>query len=143
MIMILSGADRRRGEHSLLQLHLCLRRALPRRLSLLPSQGAPCSCLLASTAHLLFSRQVFFHSNGHGMNPNLQLDGNVCLSLLGTWSGESSERWLAKKSSLLQIIVSLQGLVLGAKVRALYSLASPPALPLVSSSWLRHYHLVI
>ena len=34
-------------------------------------------------------------------------------SLLGTWSGESSESWRGADSSLLQIALSLQGLVLG------------------------------
>jgi ubiquitin-conjugating enzyme E2 O len=59
--------------------------------------------------------KVFYHAYGHNLNPNLQVDGNVCLSLLGTWSGESNERWIAKKSSLLQVVVSIQGLVLGSK----------------------------
>ena len=40
--------------------------------------------------------KVHFHShtNGHGRcNPNLYEDGKVCLSVLGTWSGEKSESW--------------------------------------------------
>ncbi|KAL8897726.1 MAG: hypothetical protein Q9207_007067 [Kuettlingeria erythrocarpa] len=59
---------------------------------------------------------VFFHSwtNGIGrVNPNLYEDGKVCLSLLGTWSSEKdNEEWVPLKSSILQIIVSLLGLVL-------------------------------
>lgn len=58
---------------------------------------------------------VFFHShtNGHGRcNPNLYEDGKVCLSILGTWSGDKSESWSPTKSSLLQVFVSISGLVL-------------------------------
>ena len=36
-------------------------------------------------------------------------DGKVCLSLLGTWSGPS---WDPKTSSLLQVLVSIQSLIL-------------------------------
>eukprot|EP01127_Copromyxa_protea_P015531 TRINITY_DN4478_c0_g1_i3.p1 TRINITY_DN4478_c0_g1~~TRINITY_DN4478_c0_g1_i3.p1 ORF type:complete len:727 (-),score=234.60 TRINITY_DN4478_c0_g1_i3:7-2187(-) len=32
------------------------------------------------------------------LNPNLRVDGTVCLSLLGTWSGDGSERWHPNKS---------------------------------------------
>ncbi|RXK38456.1 hypothetical protein M231_04221 [Tremella mesenterica] len=58
---------------------------------------------------------VFFHShtNGHGRcNPNLYEEGKVCLSILGTWSGDKSESWSPSKSSLLQVFVSISGLVL-------------------------------
>ncbi|KAL8712602.1 MAG: hypothetical protein Q9220_003133 [cf. Caloplaca sp. 1 TL-2023] len=59
---------------------------------------------------------AFFHSwtNGIGrVNPNLYEDGKVCLSLLGTWhSNKDNESWVTGKSSILQIIVSLLGLVL-------------------------------
>ncbi|SLM38061.1 Ubiquitin-conjugating enzyme/RWD-like [Lasallia pustulata] len=58
----------------------------------------------------------YFHSwtNGIGrINPNLYEEGKICLSLLGTWPGdEKNEGWSAKQSSMLQIIVSLMGLVL-------------------------------
>lgn len=59
----------------------------------------------------------FFHSwstNGIGrVNPNLYEDGKICLSLLGTWPGEtSSEKWNSETSSILQLLVSLQALVL-------------------------------
>lgn len=56
--------------------------------------------------------QAYFHAHYVGnerLNPNLYIDGKVCLSLLGTWSGPS---WDAQKSTLLQVLVSLQGLVL-------------------------------
>jgi len=53
-----------------------------------------------------------FHAHYVGaerLNPNLYVDGKVCLSLLGTWSGPS---WDPQRSTLLQVIVSIQGLVL-------------------------------
>jgi len=56
-----------------------------------------------------------FHSwtNGNGrVSPNLYEEGKVCLSVLNTWSGSSSENWNPTKSSLLQVFVSIQGLVL-------------------------------
>ncbi|KAL9593798.1 MAG: hypothetical protein Q9219_007377 [cf. Caloplaca sp. 3 TL-2023] len=63
-----------------------------------------------------YAPSAFFHSwtNGIGrVNPNLYEDGRVCLSLLGTWHSEKdNESWVTGKSSILQIIVSLVGLVL-------------------------------
>lgn len=64
--------------------------------------------------------QASFHSwsgeSGLGgvgrVNPNLYEDGKICLSLLGTWEGNKVEGWNAAKSTLLQVIVSLLGLVL-------------------------------
>jgi ubiquitin-conjugating enzyme E2 O len=43
---------------------------------------------------------------------NLYEEGKVCLSILGTWSGDRTETWSAARSSLLQAFVSIQGLVL-------------------------------
>ncbi|KAJ2957771.1 hypothetical protein NUW54_g14576 [Trametes sanguinea] len=52
-------------------------------------------------------------TNGNGrVNPNLYEEGKVCLSILGTWAGDKSESWSASRSSLLQALVSIQGLVL-------------------------------
>uniref|UniRef100_A0A182Q3T4 UBC core domain-containing protein n=1 Tax=Anopheles farauti TaxID=69004 RepID=A0A182Q3T4_9DIPT len=45
------------------------------------------------------------------LNPNLYEDGKVCVSLLGTWSGRGTEVW-GPSSTLLQVIVSIQGLIL-------------------------------
>lgn len=45
------------------------------------------------------------------LNPNLYEDGKVCVSLLGTWSGRGSEVW-GNGSTILQVIVSIQGLIL-------------------------------
>lgn len=41
--------------------------------------------------------------------------GKVCLSLLNTWSGHGQEKWLPKESTMLQVLVSIQGLILNAK----------------------------
>ena len=55
-----------------------------------------------------------FHSWTSGLgrvNPNLYEEGKICLSLLGTWSGKhESEKW-SDKATILQLLVSLQGLV--------------------------------
>ena len=40
------------------------------------------------------------------------MDGKVCVSLLGTWSGQGSENWDSNNSNLLQVLVSIQGLIL-------------------------------
>lgn len=59
---------------------------------------------------------AYFHSwtNGQGrINPNLYEDGKICLSILGTWPGKGNdENWDSQRSSLLQVLVSLVGLVL-------------------------------
>ncbi|ETN36566.1 uncharacterized protein HMPREF1541_08844 [Cyphellophora europaea CBS 101466] len=56
-----------------------------------------------------------FHSWTSGLgriNPNLYEEGKICLSLLGTWPGkESGEGW-SKDATILQLLVSLQGLVM-------------------------------
>ncbi|KAH7311467.1 ubiquitin-conjugating enzyme/RWD-like protein [Stachybotrys elegans] len=52
-----------------------------------------------------------FRTTGNGevaFNPNLYADGKVCLSLLGTWTGES---W-GPASTLLQLFVSIQAMIL-------------------------------
>ncbi|XP_011503542.1 PREDICTED: E2/E3 hybrid ubiquitin-protein ligase UBE2O [Ceratosolen solmsi marchali] len=48
------------------------------------------------------------------LNPNLYEDGKVCVSLLGTWAGRGTEVW-TNASTLLQVIVSIQGLILVAE----------------------------
>lgn len=60
--------------------------------------NAPPKCLLATT--------------GRGtvrFNPNLYNCGKVCLSLLGTWAGPG---WDPVNSTLLQVLVSIQSLIL-------------------------------
>eukprot|EP00271_Cylindrocystis_brebissonii_P005211 TRINITY_DN17172_c1_g4_i1.p1 TRINITY_DN17172_c1_g4~~TRINITY_DN17172_c1_g4_i1.p1 ORF type:complete len:1392 (+),score=291.27 TRINITY_DN17172_c1_g4_i1:430-4605(+) len=58
---------------------------------------------------------LHYHSFGYRVNPNLYESGKVCLSLLNTWTGRGSEVWHPGVSTLLQVFVSLQGLVLVAK----------------------------
>ncbi|XP_037093739.1 (E3-independent) E2 ubiquitin-conjugating enzyme-like [Pollicipes pollicipes] len=48
------------------------------------------------------------------LNPNLYEDGKVCVSLLGTWGGRGSEVW-SSSSSLMQVLVSIQGLILASE----------------------------
>ncbi|KAL1857895.1 hypothetical protein Plec18167_001701 [Paecilomyces lecythidis] len=59
---------------------------------------------------------TFFHSWTNGMgriNPNLYEDGKICLSILGTWPPKNpDENWSPAKSTVLQILVSIMGLVL-------------------------------
>ena len=59
------------------------------------------------------------HYISHGLraNPNLYTCGKVCLSLLGTWQGkdDKGEAWTPGKSTLLQIFLSIQALVLTAE----------------------------
>ncbi|XP_047060279.1 probable ubiquitin-conjugating enzyme E2 25 isoform X1 [Lolium rigidum] len=59
--------------------------------------------------------KVHYHSGGLRLNPNLYASGKVCLSLLNTWPGSRSEKWGKSKSTMLQVLVSIQGLVLNAK----------------------------
>ena len=60
--------------------------------------------------------ETFFYSwteRQGRINPNLYEDGKICLSLLGTWpSDERNESWNPRKSTVLQILVSILGLVL-------------------------------
>lgn len=42
--------------------------------------------------------------------PNLYINGKVCLSLLGSWNGP---KWNPQSSSIQQVLVSIQGLILG------------------------------
>ncbi|OSX59536.1 hypothetical protein POSPLADRAFT_1067248 [Postia placenta MAD-698-R-SB12] len=53
----------------------------------------------------------YMTTNGgkYRFNPNLYADGKVCLSLLGTWAGPG---WIAGKSTLLQVLISIQSMIL-------------------------------
>jgi len=58
---------------------------------------------------------VLINTTGGGsvrFNPNLYHCGKVCLSILNTWSGEASEKWNPKTSTFLQVLVSIQSLIL-------------------------------
>ncbi|OVA14003.1 Ubiquitin-conjugating enzyme [Macleaya cordata] len=60
--------------------------------------------------------KVYYHSFGFRLNPNLYPKrGTVCLSLLNTFSGQKNERWNPSESTLLQVLVSIQALILNAK----------------------------
>ena len=56
--------------------------------------------------------KAHYHSFGQRVNPNLYESGKVCLSLLHTWQGKGSEVWSPETSNMLQVLVSIQGLVL-------------------------------
>ncbi|KAL1147056.1 hypothetical protein V6Z11_A10G028800 [Gossypium hirsutum] len=58
---------------------------------------------------------VHYHSWGLRLNPNLYESGKVCLSLLNTWTGSDTEVWNPGSSSILQVLLSLQALVLNEK----------------------------
>ncbi|KAF5960213.1 hypothetical protein HYC85_001422 [Camellia sinensis] len=58
---------------------------------------------------------VHYHSGGLRINPNLYNCGKVCLSLLNTWSGHQSEKWIPGVSTMLQVLVSIQALILNEK----------------------------
>jgi len=45
-------------------------------------------------------------------NPNPYDSGKVCLSLLGTWPGGVNEQWNEKTSTLEQVMVSIQSLIM-------------------------------
>lgn len=61
----------------------------------------------------------------------------LLVSLLGTWQGDESEMWNPKKSNILQLIISIQGLILG--VREPYYLEAGYALrPLLLRVYLSH-----
>merc|ERR1711872_415104 len=59
--------------------------------------------------------KVHFRTTGAGtvrFNPNLYQDGKVCLSLLGTWEGAQGEQWNQDTSTILQVLISIQSLIL-------------------------------
>jgi len=59
--------------------------------------------------------KVTFRTTGAGnvrFNPNLYMEGKVCLSLLGTWGGAKGEEWNADTSTIIQVLVSIQSLIL-------------------------------
>lgn len=59
--------------------------------------------------------QVLLNTTDGGkvrFNPNLYASGKVCLSLLGTWSGQQGEKWNGEISTFLQVIISIQSLIM-------------------------------
>ena len=83
-------------------------------------------------AHGAYVYDVFFEDNypngppkvnlettGSGkvrFNPNLYACGKVCLSLLGTWRGNASENWDPKISTIMQVLVSMQAIIMSEEV---------------------------
>lgn len=58
-------------------------------------------------------------TNGEGkvrFNPNLYSDGYVCLSIINTWEASPEEMWNGETSSLLQVFLSIQSLVMDNEV---------------------------
>lgn len=58
---------------------------------------------------------VYYYSGGLRLNPNLYNCGKVCLSLLGTWHGNQTEMWVPGQSTMLQVLVSIQALILNTR----------------------------
>ncbi|XP_026458143.1 putative ubiquitin-conjugating enzyme E2 38 [Papaver somniferum] len=58
---------------------------------------------------------VKYHAHNLRLNPNLYESGYVCLSLLNTWQGQTVERWTPGQSTMLQVLLSIQALVLNEK----------------------------
>ncbi|XP_026417597.1 putative ubiquitin-conjugating enzyme E2 38 [Papaver somniferum] len=58
---------------------------------------------------------VNYHAHNLRLNPNLYNSGYVCLSLLNTWQGHTVERWTPGQSTMLQVLLSIQALVLNEK----------------------------
>jgi ubiquitin-protein ligase len=59
--------------------------------------------------------QVLLYTTGNDMvrfNPNLYANGKVCLSLLGTWSGQAGESWVPNLSTFIQVMISIQSLIM-------------------------------
>ncbi|KDQ63010.1 hypothetical protein JAAARDRAFT_120620, partial [Jaapia argillacea MUCL 33604] len=57
---------------------------------------------------------MHLHTTGGGrvrFNPNLYNNGKVCLSLLGTWAGRPEEQWFPYKSTLSQVLISIQSMI--------------------------------
>ncbi|MCL7021844.1 hypothetical protein MKW94_023599 [Papaver nudicaule] len=58
---------------------------------------------------------VNYHAHNLRINPNLYACGYVCLSLLNTWQGDTTENWTPGESTMLQVLLSIQALVLNEK----------------------------
>jgi ubiquitin-protein ligase len=89
---------------------------LLRAMILAPSESPyACGCFvfdISLSGYPNKAPKVQFLTTGGGkyrFNPNLYNCGKVCLSLLGTWSGPG---WVSNESTLLQILVSIQSLIL-------------------------------
>ncbi|MEM3062534.1 MAG: ubiquitin-conjugating enzyme E2 [Nitrososphaerota archaeon] len=64
------------------------------------------------------SPRVRLYTTGYGQvkfNPNFYEDGRICLSILGTWPAQAGESWIPEVSTMLQIMISIQSLVMNAE----------------------------
>jgi len=86
---------------------------------IIPSHDTPYSCgcflfhMLLPLDYPKYPPSVKLITTGNNtvrFNPNLYNCGKVCLSLLGTWSGNASETW-NEKSTILQVLISIQSLI--------------------------------
>mmetsp|Transcript_28068 Transcript_28068/g.74049 ORF Transcript_28068/g.74049 Transcript_28068/m.74049 type:complete len:197 (+) Transcript_28068:102-692(+) len=73
---------------------------------------------------------VTFLTTGGGktrFNPNLYADGKVCLSILGTWRGESGEQWSSVQNcqSLMVSIQVAHNIIIRCSYCKMYSFFSP------------------
>jgi baculoviral IAP repeat-containing protein 6 len=57
-------------------------------------------------------KMQFLNTGGERFNPNLYNSGKVCLSILGTWNGAESEKWIPQASTLYQVFISIQGQIM-------------------------------
>jgi ubiquitin-protein ligase len=89
---IISGPKNTPYENGLFEFHVFLPSNYP---------NSPPKVLLNTTGNKKFR-----------FNPNLYQCGKTCLSLLGTWESNDSEKWNPKTSTFLQVIVSIQSLIL-------------------------------
>lgn len=59
--------------------------------------------------------KVLISTTGNGttrFNPNLYANGLVCLSLINTWDGNPDEMWNPSQSTIFQVLLSIQVLVM-------------------------------
>ncbi|KAL2900486.1 putative ubiquitin-conjugating enzyme E2 25, partial [Bienertia sinuspersici] len=64
---------------------------------------------------LFFFDFAKYHTHGLRINPNLYDDGKTCLSLLCTWRGSGVENWQPGKSTMLEVLLLIQGLIFNAE----------------------------
>jgi ubiquitin-protein ligase len=63
--------------------------------------------------------KVNIKTTGNGImrfNPNLYSNGYVCLSIINTWSGRPEEQWNPSSSTMLQVMLSIQSLVMDSNI---------------------------
>ena len=59
--------------------------------------------------------KVKIATTGNGsinFNPNLYKSGHICLSIINTWGGKPEEQWNPSSSTLLQVMLSIQSLIM-------------------------------